>query len=225
MTAEQIAKKMDHTLLKPEATTKDIEKLCHEAIEYGFFSVCVNPTYVKQAFELLKDSEVAVCCVVGFPLGASVPEVKAVEARQAILNGASEIDMVVNVGALKSDNEELVYRDVRTVVEACRKGKALLKVILETCLLNEAEIVRLCEICMRAGADFVKTSTGFGSAGAKEEHVRLMAKTVEEQELGVKASGGVRTYDDVVRMIQAGATRIGASSGVHIVEQARKRQG
>ena len=222
---EALAKMIDHTILKPEANIEHIRKLCEEAIEYGFISVCVNPSYVKQAKQLLTGSDVKVCCVVGFPLGASSPETKAMEARRAIREGASEIDMVINVGAMKSGDESLVLRDIRTVVEACRDGSALLKVILETSLLTAAEIVRVCEMSMKAGADFVKTSTGFGSAGAKEENVRLMARTVEPRKLGVKASGGIRNYEDAIKMIQAGATRIGASSGVNIIKEARKRAG
>jgi len=223
--ASEIAAMIDHTILKPEANSEDVRRLCQEAIEYGFFSVCVNPTYVKQVHRLLSGSKVATCCVVGFPLGASSPETKAMEARRAIREGASEIDMVINVGAMKSGDEDLVLRDIRAVVEACRDGSALLKVILETSLLTPAEIVRVCEMCMQAGADYVKTSTGFGSAGAKEENVRLMARTVAPRNLGVKASGGIRSYDDAIRMIQAGATRIGASSGIAIMKEARKREG
>jgi deoxyribose-phosphate aldolase len=224
-TPEEIAQMIDHTILKPEASIADIEKLCDEARDHHFYSVCVNPTYVKQSSQLLSGSDVKVCCVVGFPLGASSPETKAMEARRAIREGAKEIDMVINVGAMKSGNEELVLRDIRTVSEACRDGSALLKVILETSLLTAAEIVRVCEMSMKAGADFVKTSTGFGSAGAKAENIRLMAHTVAPRNLGVKASGGVRTYEDAMEMIQAGATRIGASSGIKIVEGARKKQG
>ena len=225
LTPENIAQMIDHTILKPEASAEDIRSLCKEAVEYGFFSVCVNPTYVKQVKDLVRGSKVAVCCVVGFPLGASPPETKALEARRAIREGASEIDMVINVGAMKSGDEALVYKDIRAVVESCRDGSALLKVILETSLLTAAEIVRVCEMSMKAGADFVKTSTGFGSAGAKAENIRLMARTVESKGLGVKASGGIRTYEDAINMIQAGATRIGASSGVAIIKEARRRAG
>lgn len=220
---EQVAKAIDHTCLKPEASRADIVSLCREAVEYGFCAVCVNSSYVPLVHAELKGSDVKTCCVVGFPLGASPPEIKAAEARKAIREGAAEIDMVINVGALKTGDRELVYRDIRAVMEACKDGSALLKVILETSLLNAEEIVAVCELCMRAGADFVKTSTGFSSAGAKEEHVALMARTVSPKRMGVKASGGIRSYDDTVKMLRAGATRIGSSSGVKIVEEARKR--
>jgi deoxyribose-phosphate aldolase len=218
---DALAKMIDHTLLKPEATKADVDTLCDEAKRYGFYSVCVNPTYVAHAKALLRGTTVKVCCVVGFPLGAQPPESKALEARRAIREGASEIDMVINIGALKSRDDRLVLRDIRAVVEACKDGRALSKVIFETALLTDDEKVRACEISMKAGADYVKTSTGFSSGGATPDDIRLMAKTVAPKKLGVKASGGVRTYDDAVRMIEAGATRIGASASVKIVEAAR----
>jgi deoxyribose-phosphate aldolase len=221
----QLAKLIDHTLLKAEATQADIEKLCGEAREHGFMSVCVNPTYVKQARALLRGTSVKVCAVVGFPLGAQSPEIKALEARKAIREGASEIDMVINIGALKGKDEALVLRDIRAVVEACKDGRALSKVIFENALLTDDEKVKACELCMKAGADYVKTSTGFASGGATAEDVALMAKTVAPKKLGVKAAGGIRTYDDAVRMIRAGATRIGASASVKILEEARLRAG
>ncbi|MGD1148607.1 MAG: deoxyribose-phosphate aldolase [Thermoanaerobaculaceae bacterium] len=222
MPPEQLAKLIDHTLLKPEATSADIQKLCDEARRYSFFSVCVNPSYVRDAKTLLRGSPVKVCCVVGFPLGAQPPEIKTLEARRAIREGAQEIDMVINIGALKSGDDDLVRRDIRGVVEASKEGRAACKVILETALLSDEEKVRGCELSMKAGADFVKTSTGFSSGGATVEDVGLMARTVSPKKLGVKASGGIRTYADVVRMIQAGATRVGCSSSVKIIEEARE---
>jgi deoxyribose-phosphate aldolase len=221
--AEALAQMIDHTLLRPEATAADIEKLCDEARRHGFYSVCVNPTYVPQCRTLLRGSPVKLCCVVGFPLGAQSPEIKALETRKAIREGATEIDMVINIGALKSKDEALVLRDIRAVVEACRDGRALSKVIFETALLTDDEKVRACELSMKAGADYVKTSTGFASGGATAEDIALMAKTVAPKKLGVKASGGIRTYDDAVRMIEAGATRIGASASVRILEEAKAR--
>jgi deoxyribose-phosphate aldolase len=211
-----IAKMIDHTLLKPETTKEQIVKLCEEAKQYNFASVCVNPTWVATAAELLKGSDVKVCTVIGFPLGANTPEVKAFETKNAIENGATEVDMVINIGALKSGDDELVEKDIRAVVEAA-KGKALVKVIIETCLLTEEEKVRACELAVKAGADFVKTSTGFSTGGATVEDVALMRKTVGP-EIGVKASGGVRDAQTAQAMIDAGATRIGTSSGVAIVQ-------
>ncbi len=221
--AEKLAGMIDHTLLKPEATQADIEVLCAEARQHGFWSVCVNPTYVKQARTLLRGSAVKVCAVVGFPLGAAAPEIKALEARKAIREGAAEIDMVINIGALKGKEDALVLRDIRAVVEACKDGRALSKVIFENALLTDEEKVKACDLAMKAGADFVKTSTGFASSGATAEDVALMARQVAPKRLGVKAAGGIRTYDDAVRMIQAGATRIGASASVKIVDEARRR--
>lgn len=216
----ELAQLIDHTLLRPEATRGDIEKLCREAREHSFFSVCVNPAYVAQAAALLRGTPVKVCAVVGFPLGAQSTEIKALETRRAMREGAREIDMVINIGALKGGDDDLVLRDIRGVVEACRDGRALCKVILETALLTDEEKVRACELSMRAGAAFVKTSTGFSSGGATAEDIALMARTVAPRKLGVKASGGVRTYADAVRMIEAGATRIGSSNGVKILEEA-----
>jgi deoxyribose-phosphate aldolase len=214
--ANNIAKMIDHTLLKADATKEQVEKLCSEANEYKFASVCVNPTWVQTASNLLKDSGVDICTVIGFPLGATTPETKAFETKNAIENGATEVDMVINIGALKDGNDELVERDIRAVVEAAN-GKALTKVIIETCLLTEEEKVRACELSVKAGADFVKTSTGFSTGGATAEDIALMRKTVGP-DLGVKASGGVRSAEDAEKMIQAGATRIGASSGIAIVK-------
>jgi len=222
LSAEQVAALIDHTLLKPEATRTDIERLCQEARANSFFSVCVNPAWVAHARALLHGSPVRVCCVVGFPLGAQSTEIKVLEARRALREGAREIDMVINIGALRSHDDELVWKDVRAVVEACKEGRALCKVILETALLSDEEKVRACQLAMRAGADFVKTSTGFSSGGATAADIALMARTVAPRRLGVKASGGVRTYADVVAMVEVGATRIGTSSGVAIVEEARR---
>jgi deoxyribose-phosphate aldolase len=222
---ERLVALIDHTLLKPEATPADIERLCDEARRHGFFSVCVNPSYVKQAATLLRGSPVKVCCVVGFPLGAQPPESKALEARRAIREGAREIDMVINIGALKGRDDAAVLKDIRAVVEACKDGRAASKVILETALLTDEEKVRACEISMKAGADFVKTSTGFGPGGATPADVALMSRTVASRKLGVKAAGGVRSYADVVAMVEAGATRVGSSSSVKIVEEARALAG
>jgi deoxyribose-phosphate aldolase len=219
LAAAQVAKLIDHTLLKAEATPADVEKLCAEAKKFGFWSVCVNSSYVKQAKQLLRDSSVKVCAVVGFPLGAMEPQIKMLEARKALRDGASEIDMVINIGALKSKDDATVLRDIRGVVESCKEGRALCKVILETSLLNEEEKIRGCQISMKANADFVKTSTGFSTGGATAEDIALMARTVAPRKLGVKASGGVRTYADVVKMVNAGATRVGCSSSVKIMEE------
>jgi deoxyribose-phosphate aldolase len=187
--------------------------------------VCVNPTYVKQCREELRGSDVKVCCVVGFPLGAQPTESKALDARRAIREGAREIDMVINIGALKSGDDDTVHKDIRGVVEACKDGRAVCKVILETALLNEGEKRRGCRLSMKAGADFVKTSTGFSSGGATVEDIALMAEEVAPRRLGVKASGGVRTYADVLKMIKAGATRVGCSSSVKIMEEALAASG
>lgn len=210
------ASMIDHTLLKAEATKEQIEKLCAEAKEFGFASVCVNPTWVKYCSELLQNSNVLVCTVIGFPLGANTTAVKVFEAKDAIANGAQEVDMVINIGALKDQNFELVQSDIAAVVEAA-KGSAIVKVIIETCLLTEEEKVKACELSVATGADFVKTSTGFSTGGATAEDIALMRKTVGP-ELGVKASGGVRSLEDMQKMVEAGATRIGASSGVAIVK-------
>ncbi len=215
-TVRDLAAIIDHTLLKPEATKDQIVKLCEEAMEFGFASVCVNPTYVSLAAGLLKDTPVKVCTVVGFPLGASTPLVKAVEARDAIAAGAREIDMVINVGALKSGDDDLVGREIRAVVEAAR-GRALVKVILETALLTNDEKVKACLIAKAEGADFVKTSTGFGPGGATVEDVRLMRKVVGA-DMGVKAAGGIKTLETARAMVEAGASRIGASASVAIVK-------
>jgi len=222
LTPDQVAKLIDHTVLKPEATDADIEKLCKEAAEYKFYSVCVNPSWVVKAKHLLRGTSVKVCAVAGFPLGAQSPQIKALEARRALREGASEIDMVINIGALKSKDDQLVGRDIRGVVEECKEARAVSKVILETALLTDEEKVRGCLLSMKAGADFVKTSTGFSKSGATAEDIALMARTVAPRRLGVKASGGVRSYADVVKMVQAGATRVGSSNSVNIVEEAKQ---
>jgi deoxyribose-phosphate aldolase len=219
--AQTLAHMIDHTILRPDASRADVEKLCREALTHNFFSVCVNSTWVPLVAQLLKGSPVKVCAVVGFPLGAQPPEIKAMETRRAIREGAKEIDMVINIGALKSGDDELVLKDIRAVVEACKDGRALSKVILETSLLNDEEKIKACTLSMKARADFVKTSTGFSTGGATAEDIALMARTVASKKLGVKASGGVRTYADAVKMISAGATRIGSSNSVKILEEAR----
>jgi deoxyribose-phosphate aldolase len=218
---KDIAKYIDHTLLRPDATFDQITRLCNEAREFGFASVCVNPYYVRHCAGLLRGSSVKVCTVIGFPLGANTTETKALEARRAIRDGATEIDMVINVGALKSGRDELVYRDIRAVVEAAMDGGAICKVILETALLTDEEKVRACAAARRARADFVKTSTGFGPGGATAEDVALMSRAVSGTKMGVKASGGIRNLQDAEQMIRAGATRIGASAGVRIVKESQ----
>lgn len=211
----KLNKYIDHTLLKPDASQEQIETLIEEAKKYDFASVCVNPTWVSFAAQSLKGTDVKVCTVIGFPLGANTPELKVFETSDAIRNGANEIDMVINIGALKSQNFDLVEKDIRAVVEAA-KG-TLVKVIIETCLLTDDEKVKACQIAQKAGADFVKTSTGFSTGGATVADVALMRKTVGP-DMGVKASGGARSYEDALAFIKAGATRIGASSGVAIME-------
>jgi deoxyribose-phosphate aldolase len=216
----QLARMIDHTLLKPEATQADVKKLCEEALQHNFFSCCVNSSWVRYVAQLLRGSSVKVCAVVGFPLGAGTPEIKALEARRAIREGAREIDMVINVGLVKSGDWDGVPRDIRAVAESCKDGGALLKVILETCLLTKDEIAKACVASMKARADYVKTSTGFNKGGATAEDIALMARTVAPKRLGVKASGGVRTYADAMLMIRHGATRIGSSNSVKMMEEA-----
>jgi len=218
-TARDWASLVDHTLLKPEASETDIKKLCQEAIEFGFASVCVNPSWVKKASEFLKGSSVPVCTVIGFPLGATLSDVKAFEARRAIFNGAREVDMVINIGALKSSDDCAVEDDIRQVAQAAHENGVLCKVIIETALLTDDEKVRACLASKNAGADFVKTSTGFAKGGATVEDVALMRRVVGSS-LGVKASGGVKGIEDARAMFEAGATRIGASVGVKIAQEA-----
>ncbi|MED4229328.1 deoxyribose-phosphate aldolase [Neobacillus cucumis] len=213
---KNIAQMIDHTLLKADATEAEVRKLLEEAKQFKFASVCLNPTWVKTAAEFLKCCpEVKVCTVIGFPLGATTSEVKAFETKNAIDNGATEVDMVINIGALKDGQYDVVEKDIKAVVDAA-KGKALTKVIIETCLLTEEEKVKACELAVKAGADFVKTSTGFSTGGATVEDVALMRKIVGPK-IGVKASGGVRSLEDAEAVMKAGANRIGASSGVKIM--------
>ncbi|MEI4352114.1 deoxyribose-phosphate aldolase [Streptococcus suis] len=214
----KLNKYIDHTILKPETTQEQVEKILAEAKEYDFASVCVNPTWVALVAESLKDSDVKVCTVIGFPLGANTPAVKAFETKDAISNGADEIDMVINIGALKTGNYDLVLEDIKAVVEA--SGDKLVKVIIEACLLTDDEKVKACQLSQEAGADYVKTSTGFSTGGATVADVALMRKTVGP-DMGVKASGGARSYEDAIAFIEAGASRIGASSGVAIMNGAQ----
>lgn len=213
---ENLEKYIDHTLLKADAQDSAIQELCLEAKKYNFKSVCINPSWVNYAADLLKGTDVDVCTVIGFPLGANSSKVKAFEAEQAVKDGATEVDMVINIGLLKSEDYTSVYQDIKAVVDAV-SGKAIVKVIIETSLLTDSEKVRACEAAKRAGADFVKTSTGFSTGGATIEDVKLMRKTVGP-DMGVKASGGVRSFDDAQAMIEAGATRIGTSNGAAILE-------
>ncbi len=214
-----IAKTIDHTILKPNVTDAEVIKVCDEAKEYGFFSVCVNPYFVPLVAEQLKGSDVKVTSVIGFPLGASTTFIKAAEASKAVEDGANEIDMVINVSALKDKKYDFVQADIAAVVNAI-KGKAILKVILETCLLSKEEIVKACELSKAAGAQFVKTSTGFSTGGATVEDVKLMKDTVGDA-LEVKASGGVRDYETAMKVIEAGASRIGASASVDIANHSK----
>ena len=218
-TAHDWASLIDHTLLKPEASESDIRKLCDEAAQFGFASVCVNPFWVKRASDFLRGTSVPVCTVIGFPLGATLPDVKAYEARRAIFNGAREVDMVINIGALKSGDDCTVEDDIRAVVEAAHENGVLCKVIIETALLTDEEKIRACVASKNANADFVKTSTGFAKGGATVEDVALMRRVVGA-DLGVKASGGVKGIEDARAMFEAGATRIGASVGVKIAQEA-----
>lgn len=211
----ELNRMIDHTILKADATEEDVLRIIEEAKKYQFFSVCINPTWVALAKEKLAGESVAVCTVIGFPLGANTSSVKAYETKDAIANGADEVDVVINIGALKSKQYKKVQQDIEAVVEAA-KDKALVKVIIETALLNNEEIVKACELAKAAGADFVKTSTGFSTSGAKAEDVRLMRQTVGP-DMGVKASGGIHNAEEAMAMVEAGATRIGTSAGVSIV--------
>jgi deoxyribose-phosphate aldolase len=217
--ARDWASLIDHTLLKPDASQTEIKHLCEEAAQYHFASVCVNPTWVRACACNLQGSGVPVCTVIGFPLGATLPDVKAYEARRAILDGAREVDMVINVGALKSGDDCLVEHDIRSVVEVAHEYDVTCKVIIETALLTDDEKVRACQAAKSAGADFVKTSTGFAKGGATVADIALMRRTVGA-DLGVKASGGVKSMADARAMVEAGATRIGASVGVKIAQEA-----
>jgi len=217
-TKATLAKTIDHTLLKAIGTADQVRELCIEAKKYGFASVCVNPTWVPLCARELAGSDVLVCTVIGFPLGANSSEIKAAEAKLAVAQGAKEVDMVINLGLAKAGDWKGVEEDIKAVVAAAAPAKATVKVIIETCYLTDAEKVKACEAAMRAGANFVKTSTGFGTGGATPEDVRLMKKTVGDK-LKVKASGGIRSYHDAILMLDAGADRIGASSGVAIVSE------
>ena len=218
---KKIANMIDHTILKATATKDDVVKLCNEAKEYGFFSVCINPANIELAKEELKGSDVKVCTVIGFPLGANTSAVKAFETKDAIAKGADEVDMVINIGKLKDRDLEYVKNDIKAVVDAA-KNKALTKVIIETCLLTDEEKVNCCLAAKRAHATFVKTSTGFGTGGATAEDIKLMRETVGP-EMGVKASGGIRNLEDLEKMVEFGATRIGTSAGVAIMENSSSK--
>ena len=209
-------KMIDHTILKADTPLETVKRICDEAMEYGFASVCINPCHVAYCADYLKDSDVNVCTVVGFPLGANTSAVKAFETKDAIANGADEIDMVMNIGALKDKNYDLVRNDVKAVVEAA--NGTLVKVILETCLLTEDEIKKACELCVEAKADYVKTSTGFSTRGATIEDVQIMKAAVQGK-AKVKAAGGVRTHEDMVKIVEAGADRIGTSAGCSLVDK------
>jgi len=218
--AGEVAALIDHTLLKPDATAQEIEKLCREAMDFHFATVCVNPTWVAFSHRMLRGSDVGVCSVVGFPLGATTPDVKHYETRRVIFDGATEVDMVINVGALKSGDLRLVEQDIEAVTGPCREHRVVSKVIIETSLLTDEEKVAASTLTKAAGADFVKTSTGFGPGGATVADVTLMRKIVGEQ-MGVKAAGGVRDYEQMKAMVAAGASRVGASAGVRIVKESR----
>lgn len=213
---ENVAQYIDHTILNADAKKEEIERICLEAKEYNFKTVCIQPYWVPFAKELLEGTEVGITTVIGFPLGANATEIKVAEAELAVQQGAADVDMVINIGALKDEDYDTVFEDIKAVVDAVA-GKAIVKVIIETSLLSKAEKIRASELAKKAKADFVKTSTGFSTGGATLEDVKLMRATVGP-EMGVKASGGVRSYEDAVAMVEAGATRIGASSGIAIVE-------
>jgi len=215
-----LARYIDHTLLKPEASPAQIAQLCQEASQYRFAAVCVNPANVRQCRQLLQGSTVVVCSVVGFPLGATLSQVKAYETQLVIQDGASEVDMVINIGALKAGDHEFVQRDITAVARICQDNQALLKVIIEAALLTDDEKVKACQLAVAAGAGFVKTSTGFGPGGATVHDVALMRRTVGPN-VGVKAAGGIRSYQDALAMINAGATRLGTSAGVRIMQEAQ----
>jgi deoxyribose-phosphate aldolase len=213
-----LAQLIDHTILKPEATETDVRRVCCEALEYGFAAVCINPCWVAMAASELKGSTVKVCTVAGFPLGASVTETKVAEAENAIRDGAQEVDMVINIGALRGGDGDLVQTEIAAVTQACHPAGAIVKVIIETALLDDAQKVLACTIAKAVGADFVKTSTGFAAKGATEEDVALMRRTVGA-EMGVKAAGGIRRLADLRRMVAAGASRVGASASVAIMQE------
>lgn len=217
----EISKYIDHTILKPDATLEQVKKVCSEAKEYNFASVCINPYYAKLVSSELRGTDVKTCVVIGFPLGANTKEVKAFEATNAVANGAQEVDMVINIAALKDKQYDVVENDIKAVVDSVM-GKALVKVIIECCLLTKEEMVIACKLSLKAGTNFVKTSTGFSTSGAKAEDVKLMRETVGKN-IGVKAAGGIRDYKTTMEMINAGASRIGASAGINIVKEANKQ--
>ena len=219
MDSHELAKCIEHTNLHPSANCKDIEKLCNEAKERGFYGICINPCWVGHAQKFLGHSDVKIITVIGFPLGAANTESKAAEARKALMDGADEFDMVINIGFLKSKKFDSVKNDICAIRNAC--GKKVLKVILECCYLTDSEKADACKMAANAGADFVKTSTGFGTGGAAEKDIKIMKKAVEGTNAKIKASGGIRTYEDAVKMIRAGASRIGTSSGIQIIKEAR----
>ena len=214
---DNIASFIDHTALKPDTTPETIDRLCEEAIEHKFASVCVNPHFIDRVVKNLQGSTVLPCVVTGFPLGANTPEVKIFETQQVLAAGAKEVDTVINISALIAQDWELIHKEISGMSCACAKSGANLKVILETCLLNRSQIIKACEIALESGADFVKTSTGFSTAGADVDTVALMRSAVGDK-AGVKASGGIKTYEDALRMIKAGASRIGSSSGVRLLK-------
>jgi deoxyribose-phosphate aldolase len=216
LSSQDLAGMIDHTLLKPDATISEINQLCEEAIQYNFASVCVNPSYVDTCFNLIKSSNVKVCTVIGFPLGATTTKTKYLEAEEAIKNGAEELDMVINVGKLKDRDYDFVFNDIKSIADLSKKHLCTSKVILETCLLSDGEKIIACLISKEAGINFVKTSTGFSKSGATVQDVSLM-KFVVGEKMQVKASGGIRSYEDAIAMINAGATRLGASAGVKII--------
>jgi deoxyribose-phosphate aldolase len=223
ISADRLAAMIDHTLLKAEATTEQIAALCRQALEYRFAAVCVNSAHIPQCHALLDGTGIQIACVVGFPLGASLSEVKGYEAQRAIAAGATEVDMVIQVGAVKERAYGLVHRDIAVVAQACHARGAVLKTIIEAALLTDEEKIAACSIAQVAGSDMVKTSTGFGPGGATQHDVALMRRTVGPT-MGIKAAGGIRTYQDALVMVQAGATRIGASAGIAIVQQARAEE-
>lgn len=216
ISAQELAGMIDHTLLKPDATFPEIKQLCEEAMQYNFASVCVNPSFVETCFDIIKSSNVKVCTVIGFPLGATTSQSKLLEAEEAVKNGAEELDMVINIGKLKDKDYDFVYRDIKSIAELSKKHLCVSKVIIETCLLSDEEKVIACLLSKEAGANFVKTSTGFSKGGATVRDVALM-KFIVGDKLQVKASGGVRSYEDAIAMINAGAARLGASAGLKII--------
>ncbi len=211
---------IDHTILKPDANEADIVKLCDEAKQHNFYAVCVNPAYIPLAVKLLADSDVKVATVIGFPLGANSTDTKAFETKNSIEAGAHEIDMVINVGKLKDNDTDYLKNDISAVVNVAKANNALVKLIIETCLLTDEEIVLACNLAIECGVDIVKTSTGFSTSGASVEHIKII-KSIVKEDLGIKASGGVKSYEDAVAMINEGATRIGTSSGVKICENVK----